>query len=195
TRAGDRAATAADGRTLRRARRDHPVQAQQRSSSGVAGRAQHRDLRYALGVRVGLPLAADRRADPASRPRFHRDSYSGAVSARRKLPHLGGIGGLVPSGGAGARGRNDRGDAVMNERALRTVLPFFVLALVVACWHAVVRIFAIPPFVLPGPGLVLATLIADGPLLWQSLLVTLRLTFEGFLLAAVGGIGLAVDFT
>ena len=82
----------------------------------------------------------------------------------------------------------------MNERALRVVLPILVLALVIACWHAVVRIFAIPPFVLPGPGLVLATLIADGPLLWQSLLVTLTLTFQGFLLAAVGGIALAIIF-
>jgi NitT/TauT family transport system permease protein len=82
----------------------------------------------------------------------------------------------------------------MNERALRIVLPILVLALVVACWHAVVRIFAIPPFVLPGPGLVLSTLIADGPLLWQSLLVTLTLTFEGFLLAAVGGVVLAIAF-
>ena len=82
----------------------------------------------------------------------------------------------------------------MNERTLRVVLPIIVLALVIACWHAVVRIFAIPPFVLPSPGLVLATLIADGPLLWQSLLVTLTLTFEGFLLAAVGGIALAIIF-
>jgi len=82
----------------------------------------------------------------------------------------------------------------MNERTLRVVLPIIVLALVIACWHAVVRIFAIPPFVLPSPGLVLATLIADGPLLWQSLLVTLTLTFQGFLLAAVGGVALAVIF-
>ena len=82
----------------------------------------------------------------------------------------------------------------MNERALRIVLPILVVALIVACWHAVVQIFAIPPFVLPGPGLVLATLIADGPLLWQSLLVTLTLTFQGFLLAAVGGIALAIIF-
>ena len=82
----------------------------------------------------------------------------------------------------------------MNERALRVVLPILALALVIACWHAVVRIFAIPPFVLPSPGLVLATLISDGPLLWQSLLVTLTLTFEGFLLAAVGGVALAIIF-
>ena len=47
---------------------------------------------------------------------------------------------------------------------------------------------------LPGPGLVLATLIADSGLLWNSLLVTLLTTFQGFLLAAVGGIGLAILF-
>jgi len=49
--------------------------------------------------------------------------------------------------------------------------------------------------VLPGPGLVLSTLISDGGLLWHSLLVTLTTAFEGFLLAAVGGIGLAVLFS
>ncbi|HET7167275.1 MAG TPA: ABC transporter permease subunit, partial [Pseudolabrys sp.] len=34
----------------------------------------------------------------------------------------------------------------------------------------------------------------DGNLLWNSLLVTLITTFEGFVLAAVGGIGLAILF-
>ena len=82
----------------------------------------------------------------------------------------------------------------MSERALRTVLPVFVLVLVVAAWHAVVQVFAIPPYVLPGPGIVMNTLIADGGLLWHSLLVTLGTTFEGFVLAAIGGIGLAVLF-
>jgi NitT/TauT family transport system permease protein len=82
----------------------------------------------------------------------------------------------------------------MSARALRLGLPIVVLALVVLCWDLLVRAFAIPPYVLPGPGLVLATLIADAGLLWRSLLVTLTLTFEGFLLAAVGGILLAIAF-
>ncbi|HZQ12230.1 MAG TPA: ABC transporter permease subunit [Pseudolabrys sp.] len=82
----------------------------------------------------------------------------------------------------------------MNGRALRILLPLFVLALVIAAWQAVVAVFAIPPYVLPGPGLVLSTLLADRALLWQSLLVTLTITFEGFVLAAVGGIALAVAF-
>ncbi|MGH6684365.1 MAG: ABC transporter permease, partial [Pseudolabrys sp.] len=82
----------------------------------------------------------------------------------------------------------------MSDRALRIGLPVLVLALVLLAWDLAVRIFAIPPFVLPGPGLVLGTLISDGGLLWDSLLVTLLTTFEGFLLAAIGGIGLAVLF-
>lgn len=82
----------------------------------------------------------------------------------------------------------------MSERILRIGLPILVLALAVVCWDLVVRSFSIPPFVLPGPGLVLATLISDGNLLWHSLWVTLTLTFEGFLLAALGGITLAIVF-
>ena len=82
----------------------------------------------------------------------------------------------------------------MNTRALSIALPVIVLAATVLMWDLVVRIFAIPPFVLPGPGLVVATLIADFALLVQSLLVTLTITFEGFALAAVGGILLAVIF-
>jgi NitT/TauT family transport system permease protein len=82
----------------------------------------------------------------------------------------------------------------MNDRALRIALPAAVLAVGVLLWHLVVQVFEIPPYVLPGPGLVAATLVADGSLLWNSLLVTLLTTFEGFLLAALGGIGLAILF-
>ncbi|HEY0224174.1 MAG TPA: ABC transporter permease subunit, partial [Pseudolabrys sp.] len=82
----------------------------------------------------------------------------------------------------------------MSRRAVRIGLPVLVLAAVVLIWHLAVHIFAIPPFVLPGPGRVLTTLIADRSLLWQSLLVTLSITVEGFLLAAFGGIALAVAF-
>jgi NitT/TauT family transport system permease protein len=83
----------------------------------------------------------------------------------------------------------------MTERTLRIALPVVVLALVLAAWDLTVRAFAIPPYVLPAPGLVFGTLIADGALLWHSLLVTLITTFEGLLLAAAGGIGLAILFS
>jgi NitT/TauT family transport system permease protein len=80
------------------------------------------------------------------------------------------------------------------DRVLRIALPVIVLAFVLAIWELAVRVENIPPYVLPAPGLILQTLIADWALLMQSLLVTLITTVEGFLLAAIGGIGLAVLF-
>ncbi|MBV9346454.1 MAG: ABC transporter permease [Pseudolabrys sp.] len=82
----------------------------------------------------------------------------------------------------------------MSARMLRVGLPVAVLVAAVLLWQALVSAFAIPPYVLPGPGLVLATLVADWRLLWDSLLVTLLITFEGFVLAAFGGIALAILF-
>jgi len=76
----------------------------------------------------------------------------------------------------------------------RIVLPIATLALGVLVWDLVVRIKEIPPYQLPGPGLVATTLVSDWPLLWNSLLVTLVTTFEGLALAFVGGVGLAVLF-
>jgi NitT/TauT family transport system permease protein len=80
------------------------------------------------------------------------------------------------------------------DRMLRIALPIVVLALGLASWELVVRIGNIPPYVLPAPGLILQTLVIDRALLFQSLLVTLATTIEGFLLAAIGGVGLAVLF-
>jgi NitT/TauT family transport system permease protein len=82
----------------------------------------------------------------------------------------------------------------MTERLMRIVLPVLVLILVIWAWAAVVRIEQIPPYVLPSPGRVASTLVSDRVLLWHSLLVTLSITFQGFLLAAVGGVVLAVAF-
>jgi NitT/TauT family transport system permease protein len=77
---------------------------------------------------------------------------------------------------------------------LRIALPVGVLAIGLLLWEAVVQVNNIPPYVLPGPGLILRTLIDDWALLFQSLLVTLVTTVEGFLLAAFGGVALAVLF-
>lgn len=83
----------------------------------------------------------------------------------------------------------------MTEKSLRVLLPVAVLVFVIAAWHVVVAWNEIPPFVLPGPKLVFSTLIGDWEILGQSLAVTLLTTFEGFGLAAVGGIGLAILFS
>jgi NitT/TauT family transport system permease protein len=76
----------------------------------------------------------------------------------------------------------------------QVVLPLATLAIGIGIWEFVVRIGHLPPYVLPAPTVVAATLVKDWSLLWNSLLVTLATTFEGLALALVGGIGLAVLF-
>jgi NitT/TauT family transport system permease protein len=80
------------------------------------------------------------------------------------------------------------------ERMLRALLPVAVLALGILAWDLVVRLNDIPPYVLPGPLLVARTLEADWSVLGSALLVTLATTFEGLVLAVIGGVGLAVLF-
>jgi NitT/TauT family transport system permease protein len=82
----------------------------------------------------------------------------------------------------------------MTERGLRILLPAIALALGILAWDLMVRIKTIPPYVLPSPGLVFATLFSDWPILGTSLAVTLLTTLQGFLLAVIGGVGLAVLF-
>jgi len=82
----------------------------------------------------------------------------------------------------------------MIERALRILLPLLALAIGVLAWDLIVRLNDIPPYVLPGPGEVFASFAADRALLLSSLAVTLWTTLEGFTLAVIGGVGLAVLF-
>jgi NitT/TauT family transport system permease protein len=82
----------------------------------------------------------------------------------------------------------------LGSRALRILLPLAVLAAGIAAWELVVRVNNIPPYVLPGPLAVFETLIADWPVLSQSLMTTLATTLEGFVAASIGGIALALLF-
>jgi NitT/TauT family transport system permease protein len=90
--------------------------------------------------------------------------------------------------------REERLERTRREKALRTALPFVALALGILAWDLVVRINNIQPYVLPSPGLVLRTLVADWPILWTSLLSTLATTFQALFLAFFGGVGLAILF-
>ena len=74
------------------------------------------------------------------------------------------------------------------------MLPAVALALGVLVWDLVVRVNALPPYILPGPGLVVSTLVADWPILWTSLIATLETTLAGLALAVIGGVGLAIAF-
>src|SRR5690348_16005093 len=76
----------------------------------------------------------------------------------------------------------------------RFLLPILVLVVGLVAWELVVRLNDIQPYVLPGPWLILQTLVADWGVLSESLLVTLLTTLEGFVCAAVGGVALALLF-
>jgi NitT/TauT family transport system permease protein len=79
-------------------------------------------------------------------------------------------------------------------RILRIALPVIVAAAGTALWEAVVRIYDIQPYVLPGPLAVLHSLVGDWGVLSQSLATTLLTTLEGFIAASIGGIALALLF-
>ena len=81
------------------------------------------------------------------------------------------------------------------ERVAKWVLPVAVLALGVWFWDRMVVWNDIPHYILPGPGLVLETLIKDWALLFSALLVTLQITLMALAVAVIGGVGLAVLFT
>ena len=79
-------------------------------------------------------------------------------------------------------------------RWLRMGLPLIVFAVGLSAWEAIVRIGEIPTYLLPGPLLILQTLITDWTVLSESLGVTLLTALEGFIAAAIGGIALALLF-
>ncbi|MDF2980385.1 MAG: transporter permease [Devosia sp.] len=78
------------------------------------------------------------------------------------------------------------------ERVLRVVVPVAMLVLAVIAWHLTVVLNGIPKYILPTPGDVVTSLIADWPTLAPSLLVTLRITFTALILALIGGVAMAI---
>jgi NitT/TauT family transport system permease protein len=73
--------------------------------------------------------------------------------------------------------------------------PIAVGVLILGFWEAMVRIKGIPPYILPGPLLIVQTLINDWGTLSEALLITLRITFAALLAAVTVGVALAVLFT
>jgi len=80
----------------------------------------------------------------------------------------------------------------MTRDPLKLILPLAVFVTAIAAWEIYVRAADVPPYILPAPSLIAATMKADWPLLSASLLVTLRTTLAALALAVVGGVALAV---
>ncbi|MEM8810898.1 MAG: ABC transporter permease [Cyanobacteria bacterium P01_G01_bin.38] len=73
--------------------------------------------------------------------------------------------------------------------------PLIVGILAVVVWDVGVRVTQTPPYILPGPGLVIKTLIEEWPDLFPSMLVTVQITVVAFIAAVVSGLLIAILFT
>jgi NitT/TauT family transport system permease protein len=77
----------------------------------------------------------------------------------------------------------------------RIAAPLAVGAVLLGLWEAVVRFEDIPVYILPGPLAIARALLADGPSLLGSLLVTLRVTLAALTAAAILGTAIALLFS
>jgi NitT/TauT family transport system permease protein len=71
------------------------------------------------------------------------------------------------------------------RRVLDRLAPLILAAALVLAWGAAVRLFELPPYILPGPGAVFAALIGRWPDLLSAAFVTLGMALSGLALAAV----------
>ena len=84
--------------------------------------------------------------------------------------------------------------AISGPRLAEILLPASIFIATLLAWEALVRIKEIPPYVLPAPSLIGATLVKDWWTLSGSLWVTLRITLTALGLATVGSLALAILF-
>ncbi len=70
--------------------------------------------------------------------------------------------------------------------------PTVVILAVIALWEAVVALFHVPVFVLPGPSAVWQAIVTWHNAIWFNAAQTLYTTLVGFGLAVVGGMGLGL---
>jgi NitT/TauT family transport system permease protein len=80
------------------------------------------------------------------------------------------------------------------SRLARILVPLLVGLAFLIAWEAVVRVFGVREFILPGPVRIAESFVANFGSLMSSLWVTLSVTVAAFLLAVIGGVGLAILF-
>jgi NitT/TauT family transport system permease protein len=83
----------------------------------------------------------------------------------------------------------------MNQLSLRIAAPLAIGVLFLALWEAGVRVSGVPVYILPAPSAIAQSLWVDGPSLFGSLLVTLRITLAALAAAAVIGGIIALVFS
>lgn len=78
------------------------------------------------------------------------------------------------------------------ERLLTICIPLCVIASLIVLWHVVVTVNEIPHYILPGPWLVVNSLVSDWHILLPALWVTTKITLMSLALALIGGGGMAI---
>jgi NitT/TauT family transport system permease protein len=74
------------------------------------------------------------------------------------------------------------------------IAPLIVGAIAILAWEGFVQVLQIPSYLLPGPFLVIQTLIVDWGTLFPALLITLQITVFAFLAATISGLLVAILF-
>lgn len=78
--------------------------------------------------------------------------------------------------------------------AMKAAAPWVVGLVMLALWESGCALFKVPVYLVPAPHDIVLQLFRDGPLLFMSLLATLKITLLAFALATVLGVAIALLF-
>ena len=70
--------------------------------------------------------------------------------------------------------------------------PFWLIIVLIIGWDLCIRLFKIPPYLVPTPWQVVEQLFKEWPMLWREALPTLYATLGGFVLSALVGVPVAM---
>ena len=79
---------------------------------------------------------------------------------------------------------------LVSSPALR---PFLMVVMLIVLWDVFIRIFKVPPYLVPNPLSVAKTLVAEWPMLLRETMPTLYATLGGFALSALIGVPIAMS--
>jgi NitT/TauT family transport system permease protein len=77
----------------------------------------------------------------------------------------------------------------LTSQAMR---PLWLLLMLIVSWDVAIRLFRIPPYLIPAPLAVARQLVNEWPMLWRETLPTLYATLGGFAASAIVGVPIAM---
>ena len=66
--------------------------------------------------------------------------------------------------------------------------PFLLILILLVVWDLAIRVFRIPPYLIPAPEAVVRQLFVEWPRLWRESLVTTYATLGGFAIGFASGL-------